>query len=68
MQSNCLRSGLEYIFGFPFQTAHYFILVSNFTPNRYGKEIQIILRLFLVIAMYLSRQFQPIESITQPPM
>ena len=47
MQSNCLRSGLEYIFGFPFQTAHYFTLVSNFTPNRYGKEIQIILRIFL---------------------
>ena len=34
------------------------------------KEIQIILRLFLVIAMYCqasSSQFKPVQSITQPP-
>ena len=36
--------------------------------NNSTKEIQIIIRLFLVIAMYRQvRQFKPIQSITQPP-
>ena len=36
--------------------------------NNSTKEIQITLRLFLVIAMYRQvHQFKPIQSITQPP-
>ena len=45
-------------------------LATLYQPNQQVKEIEIIHRLFLVIAMYCqasSSQFKPVQSITQPP-
>ena len=64
-QSSCLRSGLEYIFGFQFQTAHYFTLVSNFTPNRYGKGNSNNTKAKSSHCYVLPSHLKPVQSINQ---